>query len=342
MLFPTKDEIIDAVADNSNLLPLALRGYQCTMGRFGPLYYPGGFCIVFKLYNKSRYKALRVWYAEVEDLTNRIKALSGYFSKNKYSFIVPFTFHEQALRVPTRDGNSFLNIMIMDWVEGVDIKQFIKKTLFSSISAVKKKEKLFNLATKLVNIFMIMHNAGMSHGDLQHTNIIILPNGDPILIDYDSMYYPGTRFRKHITNGYDEYQHPARKKSKEANEKTDYFSELIICLSLLAHGEDETIWKRYSIDNLDYSMLLSKEDLLNINSSPLFKELSCKSESLQMLSNILKDYLGKMDIDRLEPFISYNSVSSIFNIYGKYCIGCGKEFTSIEDLFCTHCGIKRV
>lgn len=342
MLFPTKDEIIDAVADNSNLLPDTLRGYHCTMGRFGPLYYPGGFCVVFKLYNKSKYKALRVWYAEVEDIRNRIKALSDYFSKNKYSFIVPFTFYEQALQVPTRGRNVFLDIMIMDWVDGIDIKQFINKTVSSSIPIAQKKEKLFNLATKLVDIFMIMHNAGMSHGDLQHTNIIVLPNGSPVLIDYDSMFFPGARYRKHITHGYDEYQHPARRKSIEANEKTDYFSELIICLSLLAYGEDATIWKRYSIDDLDYSMLFSKEDLLDINSSSLFKELSRKSESLQILCSILKNYLGKTNIDNLQPFTSYNGVLNIFHIFGKYCIGCGKEFESIEDLFCTHCGVKRV
>lgn len=342
MLFPTKDEIIDAVSNSSNLLPYTLRGYNCIMGHFGPLYYPGGFCVVFKLCKNSNSIALRVWYAEVENIRNRIKALSDYFSKNKFSFIIPFTFYEQGLKVPTREGCVFLDIMVMDWVEGIDIKQFIKKTLFSNIPLNEKKEKLFDVAVKLVEMFIIMHNARMSHGDLQHTNIIILPKGEPVLIDYDSMYFPRTIYRKHITHGYDEFQHPARKKSKEANEKTDYFSELIICMSLLAYAEDRTIWERYAIDGLDYSMLFSKEDYLNIESSVLFNELSRKGESLHVLCNILKNYLSKNDIDNIQPFISYEKALNIFRRYGNYCIECGQKFISIEDLFCTNCGVKRV
>lgn len=342
MIFPTKDEIIDAVADNSNLIPDSIKGYNCTMGRFGPLYYHGGFCIVFKLTNGTNCKALRVWYAEVENIRNRIDSFFKYASKNKYPFIVPFAFYNRGLKVPTHEGYVYLDIMVMDWVEGLNIKQFLKSTLQSDLTISEKKEKLYNLSCKLVDIFTVMHNAKMSHGDLQHTNIIILPNDTPVLIDYDSMYFPGALHRKHVTHGYDEYQHPARKKSKEANEKSDYFSELIICMGLEAFKEDETIWERYSIEDLDYSMLFSKEDLLNIDSSPLYSELSRKCESLHILCNILKEYLEIADIDMLKPFESYGDVSTIFSLYGKFCIKCGREFVNIDDLYCTNCGVKRV
>ena len=182
----------------------------------------------------------------------------------------------------------------------------------------------------------------MSHGDLQHTNVIILPNATPVLIDYDSMFFPGAAYRKHITYGYDEYQHPARKRSKYANEKTDYFSELIICLSLFAYKEDVTIWERYSIDDLDYSMLFTKDDFSDIDSSILYNELLHKSESLQILCTILRDYLKIADIDLLLPFTSYGGVANLFRMLGRYCIECGKEFSSLEDLYCTRCGVKRV
>ncbi len=343
MLFPTKDEIIDAVSDCSNLLPHSLSGYKCTMGRYGPLYYPGGFCVVFKLFKQSSVLALRVWYAEVENIRDRIKSLYDFFLTNKYSFIASFDFYEKGLRVPTRNGNVFLDIMTMDWVEGVDIKKYVKNTLTSNLPMDEKKWLLYSEAVKLVDVFSEMHKAKISHGDLQHTNIIILSNGDPVLIDYDSMYYPGTIYKKHITSGYDEYQHPARKQSKEANEKTDYFSELIICLSLLAYEEDPSIWDRYAIDNLDFSMLFTKDDFIDIESSPLFRELFLKSETLQILCNILKNYLRVKNIDYIQqPFVSYEGALSIFRRYGNFCIECGKEFHSIVDVFCTNCGNKRV
>lgn len=342
MLFPTKDEIIDAVADSSNLIPSCLKGYSCAMGRFGPLCYHGGFCVVFKLVNGSSCKALRVWYADVANIRDRIDSLTEYFSRNKYSFIVPFTFYKQGLKVPTREGDVYLDIMIMDWVEGENIKRYVKNVLSSKASVHEKQEKLYDLACKLLDIFTTMHNAKISHGDLQHTNVIIPPNAIPILIDYDSMFFPGATYRKHITLGYDEYQHPARRKSKYANEKTDYFSELIICLSLFAYKEDETIWERYFIDSLDYSMLFTKDDFSDIDSSILYNELLHKSESLQILCEVLKDYLSESDINRLKPFMSYDGIYNVFCRLGRYCIECGKEFSNFKDVYCINCGIKRV
>ena len=89
-----------------------------------------------------------------------------------------------------------------------------------------------------------LHKNNISHGDLQHGNILICENrdGKPTLklVDYDSLYVPtmGKKFKDSIT-GLKDYQHPARQTAVHvSSHKTDYFSELVIYLSLIAIAEN--------------------------------------------------------------------------------------------------------
>lgn len=336
ILYPSKDEIIDAVTKGPNIIPIALRGFKCVMGKFGPLYYPGGFCLVFKLIKGKECKALRVWYASVDDIQNRMKGLSDFLSERNLPFFVPFTFYEKGLRVSTTDGVSMLDIMVMDWVEGLDLKSFLKQSIrrnsLNEISVV---------ADKLIEVFRLMHEHGISHGDLQHTNILIQNDLSIMLIDYDSVYYPGTLYSSHTTRGYLEYQHPARCYSNAANEKTDYFSELIIYLALLSYIYDPSMWDRYSIESLDNSILFQSKDYDDLDHSKLFNEISRRNNSLCSLCGILKQYLSFNSIDKLTPFVQGFKFDASTQV-GKYCTNCGTMFMSPSDAYCILCGFKRL
>lgn len=339
ILYPSKDEIIDAVTRSANIIPVALRGFKCVMGKFGPLYYPGGFCLVFKIVRGNEYKALRVWYASVDDIQGRIRGLSNFLlnKEKEMPFIVHFSFYEKGLCVPTTDKVAYLDIMVMDWIEGIDLKSFVKQSISRN-----NLNDINIVAGNLISVFNAMHDQMVSHGDLQHTNILVQADLSIKLIDYDSFYYPGTSYLSHTTAGYLEYQHPSRCYSKSADEKTDYFSELIIYMALLSYVEDPSLWNRYSIDSIDNSILFVKEDYNNISNSKLFNEISQKNDALYDLCEILKLYLTFDSIHKLTPFVQVSHITKWTTNESNYCINCGIQFTSSTDIYCTSCGVKRL
>lgn len=341
MVYPTKDQIIDAIEKRSNILPPSLNGYECIMGRFGALSYLGGRCLVFKVTKKEKALALRVWYTEVDSVKNRMKDLAEFFSGKSLSFVVPFQFFEKGLRVPTNDGIVLLDIMVMDWVDGDNLKDYIRKVVHSGLSKTLIKQRLLVLSEHIARLFDSMHHLGISHGDLQHTNIIVLSNGEPVLIDYDSFFYPGTKYCRHTTIGYDEYQHPLRRMSLVANRKTDFFSELIIYLAIQAYAEDSSLWDRYSINTLDNSILFTAKDFLDIDHSPLYNELISMHGNIAILCRLLKDYLHCNSIDELEPFLSFIPLSFEGMNKSLYCVICGRKH-NYNDNYCIFCGARRL
>ena len=73
--------------------------------------------------------------------------------------------------------------------------------------------------------------------------------GDIFLIDYDSFYCVELQGEKDIITGLVDYQHPLRKTNNIIHEKIDYFSELIIYLSILAIAENPTLVDKYKVIN---------------------------------------------------------------------------------------------
>ena len=72
-----------------------------------------------------------------------------------------------------------------------------------------------------------LHAAGVSHGDLQHGNIMVNADGSLILVDYDSMYVPSLEGYADEIKGLVGYQHPARWENCKCSPKADYFSEKV-------------------------------------------------------------------------------------------------------------------
>ena len=163
------------------------------------------------------------------------------------------------------------------------------------------------------------------------------------LIDYDSLYIPCKEFENKIEEikGLPDYQHPCRMQNKYANSKVDYFSELIIYLSLTALVENPNLWNKYNIANKDYSLLFDQSDYSDLRSSAIYSDLNTLSEEVRSLLAVLEKYLSCNDINKLNPFDEEAQIKSPL-IESLFCINCGKEFVAKEDLYCIHCGTKRV
>ena len=145
-----------------------------------------------------------------------------------------------------------------------------------------------------------LHSKNIAHGDLQDGNIIVCKNThafDLRLVDYDSLYTPTLQGWQNPDDlmGVPDYQHP--KRHKKANEKSDYFSEFVIYLSLLAYAEKPGLWKK----GQEKRLLFTEKDFQNPASSPTFQLLQTLSPKIKHLANELRKFCAINDTNQLVP-----------------------------------------
>ena len=298
MSLPTKDEISQAIERKGTLKVPQLNGFSPIPGLLGPESYTGGFCIVFPFQKGNEKKAVRVWHQEIGNIKQRYNLISADIHKYGAPYLCDVDFIEDGLDV---DG-TLIDIVTMDWIEGLPLKKYIQTILDSNYDESKKKILLKELAEKLLQMFEYFHCQEFSHGDLQHDNIIITNTGDVKVIDYDCFYTPalGSKFFQ-TTSGYKGYQHPSRFTGQIiSNEKADFFSELIIYLSVLALSEDFGLWE--IAEDSDFTFLFSEQDFEDITNSAIYKRLCLLGVEYVELLNILIDYLECDNINDLYPF----------------------------------------
>jgi serine/threonine protein kinase len=199
----------------------------------------------------------------------------------------------------------------MDWCEGQDLKDFINSNIINS-------NIIENIAHEFLKMISFFHANDISHGDLQHGNIRIRPDNSIVVLDYDSMYIPELHDIKESIGGIPSYQHPSRFKSaNKASLKVDYFSELIIYLSLCSLAKNPKLWNS-NIEKKDDGLLFNEIDFENLQQSEIYKELSSlNSELINSLLYILVDYLSKSSYLYLEPFYKYTGFEKLFKEFNN-------------------------
>ena len=174
----------------------------------------------------------------------------------------------------------------------LELKEFIN-------SNYNNPSLILEIANKFKEMVSCFHQNNISHGDLQHGNIMVKSDNSLLVIDYDSMFVEGLDGMPDVIKGLPGYQHPARQKNKNVNPKLDYFSELVIYLALLAFADNPSLWSQY-YDTED--LLFSRQDFENPNGSKLLNSLKNSSNSkIVDLTTKLIDSLKHNTIDLLEP-----------------------------------------
>jgi serine/threonine protein kinase len=289
MEFPSRTEIVTAMKNPQTCYKAKeLIGGKVLYKGTNVIQYAGGYTTVFPFIDSSGKKvAIRCWCADIGDARKRSSAISNYLNKEQNLYFVNFKYVENAILI-----NGVLQpIVVMDWVDGKPLKEYISDNCNSSvISALVEKFKL------MVADF---HKRNIAHGDLQHGNILVKSDGSIAVVDYDSMYIDHLKGMNDVIKGLPGYQHPARGKNQFVNSNLDYFSELVIYLSLSIFADNPTLWKNYC-DTED--LLFSKEDFANIKQSSIYKQFQNSSNTIiSSLTKRLEEELAKNDIRQLLP-----------------------------------------
>ena len=294
MQWPSRAEYTEAVRDypHISLQDPKLKGGKPVRGKDNfVISDTGAFSIVFPIDMVSKTFALRCWVKEVGNVKNRYEKIAAYLKQVNLPYFIDFEYVPEGILV---NGIKY-PITRMEWAEGVSLREFIEQNL-------QNPHAFKVVADEFQKMVSTLHKHVIAHGDLQDGNILLKLNNNNVeikLIDYDSLFVPKLRGQPEQILGLPEYQHPKRMVgSGQANEKVDYFSELVIYLSFLSLAEKPELWNQFK-DKTERGLLFSKEDFENPDKSDIFQALEKLSSDVQQLAATLKDFCAKTSIDQL-------------------------------------------
>ena len=300
-------DIIIAIENKNHFVldPFIRQGDFVKAANGHPLRYVGGFTAVFPFVINDEKWAFRCWHVEMGNEGKRFMTIADSISKANAKYLCDFAYSEDGIIVK---GVKYPTTR-MRWVDGQTIKEYICANAQDSI-------KLKTLAKRFLEMMQDMHKNHLAHGDLQHGNILVGKDEKLYLVDYDSFYCHALKGEKDIITGLPDYQHPARKNNKHASEKLDYFSELIIYLSIISIAKNPSLIDKYQVEGTE-RLLFSKEDFTDITNSNIYKDIQLLGKDFQDLLNILEEYLKHKDIDELLPFDTLLTLKKISFIASK-------------------------
>lgn len=250
-----------------------------------PKPWSGAFAVVYKATLPTGvHKAIRIFSSESPERRERYEIISEYIKHEKpVNCLVKFEYLEDSIRCS--DGKWY-PMIIMDWVEG--------ETLFNWVRArsLENNQPALEAAAQYwIEVVREMETAHISHGDYQHANIMVTPDGYLKLVDYDCMCVPQLVGRRNLEIGVEPYQHPQRNGHTLLSLEMDRYSALLIYISLRALASNPQLWNTY-VEQPGYDKLLFRvEDIQNPTHSNLIRELSnSPQEDIREYTHLLLEY----------------------------------------------------
>ena len=245
----------------------------------------GNFASVYQINSGDKKYAARCFIRDVPDIEKRYRLIDSYLDQVNLPYFVNFDFLEKGILVK---GKWYPLIKLL-WIDGETLDVYIARNL-------NNPDKILNIANKFLQLVSDLKNCSISHGDLQHGNILV-ENNNLRLIDYDAMYVPSLEGLRSNEVGHENYQHPYRD-YKDFGIYTDNFSEWIVYLSLIVLGKNPDLWQKFYCG--DDCLLFRKIDIKSPESSKVFDSLKkIKDNEIQNIFENLQYYIYSTDISQI-------------------------------------------
>jgi hypothetical protein len=226
----------------------------------------GQFANVYRLEcADGKHVAARLFLTPLPDRAERYAAVGAHLASldDSLAALVPFSYLADGIQI----AGGWFPIVVMDWVEGAPLQQFVERHLYDS-------DRLARLADQWAAVVASLRAARVAHGDLQHSNILVADGAEGApdrirLIDYDAMWTPTLDGRPAPESGHPAYQHGART-SSDYGLTMDRFPALVIYAALRAVAAAPELWYRlHDGDNL----IFRREDLSDPETGRAWKAL---------------------------------------------------------------------
>jgi hypothetical protein len=265
MNWPPASDYQDAIQTPSICFQDAdLRAGQPAVNRLGlPRVASGNFASVYQVRRSAEQWAVRCFLRQGADQQRRYSLLSRYLSSVAMPGLVEFAYLDPGIRVRSQ----WCPIVKMEWVDGLTLHTFVA-------AHVHDGARLRGLADQWYGLLGGLRQNGVAHCDLQHGNVLVTPNEQLRLVDYDGMFVPPLKGLPSHELGHPNYQHP-RRTAADYDEALDNFSALAIYTAVRALVAEPGLWSKFDTDE---NLLFLAGDYRAPEQSALFRRLSASPD----------------------------------------------------------------
>lgn len=251
MLYPTIKQYIDALGFAEDNFDQLANFRLDTEADGSPVMSSGNFAVVFKMQDTrdGSFHALKCFLKDQPGRAEAYRAIADELEQVTSSYLAHIRFLERELFVDTGNGGAEYPVLVMDWVEGLTLDNYLRAHLSNPYA-------LHLLAYQFGRLAAWLLTQPFAHGDLKPDNILVRPDGTLVLVDYDGMFVPAMQGQRAPEMGSPDFRHPDRT-DVDFSEHIDDFALASILLSLRAVAHSPDYLGRYGAAD---RLLLSEAD----------------------------------------------------------------------------------
>ena len=326
MQYPLISEYVRAIQDASNNLDKLAHLVPVLDDHGEPYRSSGAFAVVFKMKDEQTGKcyALKCFTEEQEGRAEAYRQIADELEFVDSSYITSVKYLDKEIFVDSSCEEDEFPVLLMDWIDGETMETYIAENYQDNYTMAMLCYRFCKMAAWL-------RSQQFAHGDIKPDNIMVRPDGNLTLVDYDGMFVPAMKGQKSPTIGTKDFSHPLRTVD-DFNETIDDFALASIALSLKAISLRPSLLDEYGgADRL----LFSVEDYRDLSNSNVFVSLSelLGDTDLRLLYSLFNIAFVKKNLS----FVSFR----MFNIaLPDNCWQEKNRFDDLKQVFIDEFGVK--
>ena len=264
MQYPLISEYVRAIQDaSSNLDKLAhLVPVQDDHGE--PYRSSGAFAVVFKMKDEQTGKcyALKCFTEEQKGRAEAYRQIADELEVVDSSYITSVKYLDKEIFVDSSCEEDEFPVLLMDWIDGETMETYIAENYQDNYAMAMLCYRFCKMAAWL-------RSQPFAHGDIKPDNIMVRPDGNLTLVDYDGMFVSAMKGQKSPTIGTKDFSHPLRT-IDDFDETIDDFALANIALSLKAISLKTSLFDEYGAAD---RLLFSADDYCDLSKSKVMAAL---------------------------------------------------------------------
>ena len=278
MQYPLISEYVRAIQDASNNLDELAHLVPVQDDHGEPYRSSGAFAVVFKMKDEQTGKcyALKCFTEEQEGRAEAYRQIADELEFVDSSYITSVKYLDKEIFVDSSCEEDEFPVLLMDWIDGETMENYIAENYQDNYAMAMLCYRFCKMAAWL-------RSQPFAHGDIKPDNIMVRPDGNLTLVDYDGMFVPAMKGQKSPTIGTKDFSHPLRTVD-DFDESIDDFALASIALSLKAISQKPSLLDEYGAYD---RLLFSESDYRNPSNSKVIsalQELMCDKDFCTLYS----------------------------------------------------------
>ena len=264
MQYPLISEHVRAIQDASNNLDELAHLVPVQDDHGEPYRSSGAFAAVFKMKDEQTEKcyALKCFTEEQEGRAEAYRQIADELEFVDSSYITSVKYLDKEIFVDSSCEEDEFPVLLMDWIDGETMESYIAENYQDNYTMAMLCYRFCKMAAWL-------RSQPFAHGDIKPDNIMVRPDGNLTLVDYDGMFVPAMKGQKSPTIGTKDFSHPLRTVD-DFNETIDDFALASIALSLKAISLKPSLFDEYGAAD---RLLFSADDYCDLSKSKVLAAL---------------------------------------------------------------------